>query len=66
MKPCNSCDGKALISNHGNGKCRKCHGTGKVGFGEGFIRSMSNQSQNCKSCHGSGSCSACGGRGYRS
>lgn len=49
---------------NGDGKCKKCDGSGYVGFYEGATRGLTGADQSCDECHGSGKCQTCDGKGY--
>ena len=58
MEKCSKCDYP------GNGKCKECHGSRKMGGWDALAASLSGTNQNCPKCSGTGKCPHCRGKGY--
>ena len=63
---CRNCDNFSIFENRGNGKCSKCHGSGKDNsWASGIVKSIAGQAEKCYLCRGTGTCQKCGGKGYK-
>ena len=64
---CDDCDGPAIFSGGGSGKCSACHGTGASTVVESLVNTFNPFSSGepvCEKCHGSGDCPTCRGEGF--
>lgn len=59
MQQCPDCAGGAVFG-PGNGKCRECYGSGKVGT---IADDVAGGKRPCPLCHGTGRCQTCGSKG---
>src|ERR1022692_3300555 len=59
MQECPDCERPGLFG-AGNGKCRKCYGSGKAGS---IADDIAGGKRPCPLCHGTGKCRTCGGSG---
>ena len=55
---CSECSDPGIL--RANGKCRSCHGMGKIGT---IADDVAGGKQSCSRCNGSGRCPRCGGTG---
>lgn len=63
MSRCPDCDDRYILGG-GNGKCSKCHGTGKnPSMMDDIAESLGNKPTKCWKCDGSGDCPTCKGTG---
>src|ERR1044072_9337778 len=66
---CPDCDGMSFNYSpyeQGDGKCKYCHGTGKLVELEDVASAtlMNDSDISCKHCNGTSQCQTCGGEGY--
>jgi hypothetical protein len=59
MQECPDCERPGIFG-AGNGKCRKCYGSGKAGT---IADDIAGGKRPCPLCHGTGKCQTCGGSG---
>ena len=58
---CPDCDNVQVIGGLGNGRCSRCHGSGKQGT---IADDIGGGKGSCERCHGNGQCITCAGDGF--